>query len=273
MKNKLIFQHLPKCGGTTFNSILMQNYTKEETFSIKVVDSIKLNTNQFISLPDSEKEQINLLKGHMEFGLHENFVSKADYITFIRHPIERIVSFYYYVKRRPNHGLFKTNDFTNETTLHEFVTKTKRGDINNGQIRFISGIDDTEEKMLEKAIYNIENHFSHVGLLERFDESILLLQKMYSWKRPYYEVSNETQNRKSVDNIKPETIQAIKELNNGDIILYNKMSKLFEELIVKEGITKLKLQKFRREMKYNHLKKRNLEKFEKLYKKIKRRVS
>ena len=265
MKSKLIFQHLPKCGGTTFNSILMQNYSKDETFSIEVIDGIRLNTNEFISLTSAKKEKINLLKGHMEFGLHENFVSKADYITFLRNPIERIVSYYYYVKRRPNHGLFRTNDFTNETTLHEFVTKIKRGDINNGQIRFISGINDTEEKMLEKAIYNIDNHFSHVGLLERFDESILLLQKMYNWKKTYYKVNNKTQNRKSIDNIKPETIQAIKKLNNGDLILYNKMSQLFNESVNKEGITKLKVQKFRAEMKYHYLKSR-------LIKKIKRRV-
>ena len=265
MKNKLIFQHLPKCGGTTFNSILMQNYTEEETFSIEVVTPTKLNTDDFISLSDSEKEKINLVKGHMEFGLHENFVAKADYITFLRDPIERIVSFYYYVKRRPNHGLFRTNDFTDKTTLHEFVTKIKRGDINNGQIRFISGIDDTEEKMLERAICNIDNHFSHVGLLERFDESILLLQKMYNWKKPYYKVSNKTNNRKSVSNIKPETLQAIKELNNGDFILYNKMAKLFEQQIKSEGITKFKVQKFRSEMKYFELKKR-------LTQKIKKRV-
>lgn len=266
MKNKLVFQHLPKCGGTTFNSILMQNYTKEETFSIIVIDGIKLNTNDFIQLPLAEKEKINLLKGHMEFGLHENFASKAEYITFLRDPIERIISFYYYVKRRPNHGLYKTTDFTQETTLYEFVTKIKRGDINNGQIRFISGINDTEEKMLEKAIYNIDNHFSHVGVLERFDESILLLQKMYNWKKPYYEVSNKTQNRKSINNIEPETLQAIKELNNGDFILYNKMSQVFNELIEKEGITKFKVHKFKGEMKYYYFKKR-------LFKKMRRYVS
>ena len=265
MKTKLIFQHLPKCGGTTFNSILAQNYTTEETFSIKVINNIKLNTQDFIQLSSTEKEKIYLLKGHMEFGLHGNFASKVDYITFLRNPIERIISFYYYVKRKPNHSLFKTNDFTQDITLHEFVTKINREDANNGQIRFISGLDDTEDKMLERAIYNIDNHFSHVGLLERFDESILLLQKMYNWKKPYYEVSNKTQNRKSVNSIKPETLQAIKELNNGDLILYNKMSKLFDELIEREGITKLKVQKFRREMKYHNFKKR-------LIKKIKRRV-
>ena len=262
---KLIFQHLPKCGGTTFNSILTQNYTKEETFSIKVIDGIKLNTNDFTQLSQTEKDKINLLRGHMEFGLHENFLSDSDYITFLRDPIERIISFYYYVKRVPKHGLYKTHGFTNETTLHEFVTKIKRGDINNGQIRFISGLDDTEDKMLERAIYNIDNHFSHVGLLERFDESILLLQKMYNWKKPYYEVSNKTQNRKSVNSIKPETLQAIKELNNGDLILYNKMSQRFDELIKKKNINQFKVQNFRRKMKYYNLKKR-------LYKKIKRRL-
>ena len=99
--------HLPKCGGTTFNTILDRMYLPEEIFDIKLTDNSSLNTEDFISLAVQEKDKIKLLKGHMQFGLHKYFSANSEYITFLRNPIERIISYYYYVKRSPNHRLYK----------------------------------------------------------------------------------------------------------------------------------------------------------------------
>lgn len=234
MDNKLIFMHLPKCGGTTFHTILNRMYLPEEIFDIKVINNIKLNTDDFISLSTKEKEQIKLLKGHLEFGLHKYFKENTEYITFLRNPIERIISYYYYVKRRPNHRLYKFDLFKEDMSIYDFVTKINEQDINNGEIRFISGINDSEEFMLEKALENIEKHFSFVGTIEKFNESLIILQRMYGWSTPYYKIENKTSNRPSHIDLDKKTISAIEHFNAGDILLYQKMNKLLDSKIKKE---------------------------------------
>lgn len=230
MSNKLIFLHLPKCGGTTFHSILERMYRKEEIFDIKVINDLRLNIEDFISLPPNEKARLKLLKGHMEFGLHKHFSEESTYITFLRDPIERIISYYYFVKRHPNHRLYKLNLLNDEMSFYDFVTTIKEGDVHNGQIRLISGINDEKEFMLERALENIEKHFSFVGTLEKFDESLILLQRLFDWSTPYYEIANKTKERPKISDFDQETIEAIKALNAEDIFLHKKIS---EELDIR----------------------------------------
>lgn len=51
-------------------------------------------------------------------------------------------------------------------SLYDFTTQVKDVDLNNCQVRLISGINDKEEYMLEKALENIENHFVLLVLLK-----------------------------------------------------------------------------------------------------------
>lgn len=244
MDHNLIFLHLPKNGGSTFHTILNRLYPLKETFTIKLLSSTELNTQDFINLPADERKNIHLLKGHMQFGLHQYLTGETKYISFLRKPIDRIVSFYYYVLRQPTHRLYD-RIVKNKLSLHDFVTQVNENDIHNAQIRWISGIDASENEMLGKALENIEKHFSFVGLQEKFDESIILLKKIYGWKIPYYLIENQTKKKPAVIDLDHKTREVIKELNNGDYILYENIKKQFEHRLTKETSLNFELKKLR----------------------------
>lgn len=238
--NRVIFMHLPKCGGTTFHRILERMYPSDDIFNIH--NGIDKN---LLSLAQKKRDEIKLLKGHMLFGLHEHFSGRSNYITFLRKPEERIVSYYYYVIRKPNHRLY-SKVVNSGMGLYDFVATINQGDVNNGQIRMISGIHDTESNMLEKAISNIEKHFSFVGTLEDFDESLIILSKIYHWSLPYYRVNNKTRHRRKIDLIDDRTIEAINRFNNGDNELYKIVKSKLDGIIKQHKglnyqLTKLKL--------------------------------
>lgn len=233
MNNGLIFLHLPKNGGTTFNSILNRIYPKENTFTLHTVDHTRTNKEDFINLSKEERNKIKLLKGHAIFGLHNYMNENTKYITFLRKPEERIISFYHYVLRKPNNKLYKYV-VDNKMSLYDFVTNVTSSDLNNCQVRWISGINDKEEIMLEKALENIKKHFSFIGLTEKFDESLILLKRKYNWTIPYYKELNRTKKRPLIKEIDSKTLDAINNLNNVDNILYNKMERKINNQISNE---------------------------------------
>ncbi len=244
MKKNLIFLHIAKNGGSTFHTILERVYEKEKVFTIRAINKSGLNTKEFIELPESEKKGIQILKGHMIFGLHKYLHGNSEYITFLRKPLDRIISYYYYVLSRPNHELHKFVT-KNNLTLYDFAQSdklVKRGDFNNAQIKKISGINDKPQIMLEKALENIKTHFPCVGIMERYDESIILFKKYFRLKTAFYQVQNKTKNKESTRNIDKRTIELIIDLNKEDYLLYDEIEKRFDRQINEFGKSKFKFE-------------------------------
>lgn len=245
LENKnIVFMHIPKNGGTTLDSILDKNFDKQDIFNVKVINNNELNISDLLKLGKEELDKIKLLKGHVPFGIHNKLNKDYKYITLLRNPVERIISFYYYVLSLPNHRLHLTVKKQN-MSLYDFTTQINQGDVNNAQIRVISGIEDTTENMLAKALENIEKNFSFVGLVERYDESLVLLQELYKFKIPYYRSLNKTPKRAKLNKIDVKTLEAIKTLNHGDIDLYTIMEKKFSSELQNIDLLNLKLKKLR----------------------------
>lgn len=253
-KENLVFLHIPKNGGMTLHSILDRYYTTEETFNIKVINNTKLNTNDFINLPLNKRKKIKLLKGHMLFSLHDYLVGNTKYITFLRKPESRLLSFYHYVEKRPQHRLYK-EIFGRNLSFHEFIEQVDAGDLHNAQVRWISGLEHgTEEEMLNQALLNIKKHFSFVGLLEQYDASLILLSKIYGWGTPHYKQKNTGSYKSKKNNIEQRTLDLITQKNKADLKLYSLMEQemLNNKKKIKFLNIKLALLRYKSKIQYSY---------------------
>lgn len=223
----LIFLHIPRNAGTSFFYLLSTQYAPQERFDIKVINDRKMNTGQLAEMCVEEREKIKLVSGHTRFGIHEHLVGASEYITFLRNPMARIQSFYYFVKSHPNHRLYPVLS-AGKMSLYDFVTKMPQGDINNAQTRMIAGINAPPELMLERALQNIQRHFAAVLITERFDQSVVIFKHLYQVKRVRYLKSNQADNRELPD-IDAKTEHAIRAHNAADFELYEKLIKKFDQ--------------------------------------------
>lgn len=235
-KMSLIFLHVPKAAGTTFQAILNRRYSPDQIFSIYSLHG-KGSMEGLSKLPESERERILLLKGHFPFGIHKYLPNPSRYIAILREPVDRVVSHYYFVLKTPGHHLHDAVK-SKKMSLEEYVFSGITVETDNDQVRLLSGhsneigFGQCTRAMLEEAKRNIRDFFPVVGLTERFDETLLLMMTELGWTSyPVYHRRNVTRKRPLIENIPTKTINEIKKRNELDQELYEFVRKNFEERI------------------------------------------
>lgn len=152
-------------------------------------------------------------------------------------------------------------------SLADYVQKRVTREVFNDQTILISGMERAEPEpssehgggdpgtgqeyataeTLETARKNLEEHFSVVGLSERFDESLLLFKRHYGWKNIYYVKHNVTRERPLKEEVPPEELRLIERHNELDMELYRYARERFERVIKDQGASfKRELESFRR---------------------------
>ncbi|MEJ2598008.1 MAG: sulfotransferase family 2 domain-containing protein [Anaerolineales bacterium] len=214
--------------------VLLRQFRDAEVFSIDHPATVSLTKLQ--EMPAREKAQIRLIKGHYAYGLHEHFPRKGIYFTLLRNPISRLISYYYYAKRTPNHYLHRIID-TENYDIQDLFRHKLTSEVDNDQVRRISGVGDTVKfgdcttEMLETAKENLANEFAVTGLTERFDETLLLLREVFGWKNVFYVRKNVTKSRPRRAALPESQLAAIQEANALDIQLYQWAQEHFETQI------------------------------------------
>jgi len=90
-------------------------------------------------------------------------------------------------------------------------------------------------EILEIAKRNLREHFAVVGLLDRFDESLLLFKKFLGWGSIYYVRLNETKDRPAHWQVPDEVRGLIEKYNTIDMDLYEYARQRFEEAVKDQG--------------------------------------
>jgi hypothetical protein len=231
-----VFLHIPKTAGSTMRFILRAQYAKEHLLHLKGDPTMVETLHNFKMGDGAGRENIQLLSGHIEFGIHEYLPLPADYFTLLRDPIDRILSDYYYILRTPTHPRYEEMT-RKKMSIEAYI---EQGILENAQTRLISGTWLTnprqcDRKSLEMAKENLKNHFVVVGLTNRFDETLLLLQKALGWQNIVYAKRNVTRNRPGLEAVSDGDLAAMKQVSEFDAELFKYVTQTFDEKLASLG--------------------------------------
>jgi hypothetical protein len=230
-----IFLHIPKAGGSTVVDVIKRQYPKGSAYELVTRGgNLAQNTQRFIDLPQTDKEKIRILMGHMGFGLHQTFKQPTVYFTLMRQPVSRVVSTYEYAKEHPRHALHMAIHNKN-LSLRAFVEARLTYQTENGMTKNIAGTTEFEEatpQLLATALNNLHTHFGAVGFTDQFDASLLLFKHALGWPNwPAYFHKNKTVHKKGVHSYNKADLKAIEDINRFDMELYATARAAFDQAI------------------------------------------
>ena len=238
----LIFVHIPKAAGSTLNHILEAQYAPGESYATcSTPRHPHGDLNRFEALNEAQLAGIRLLHGHMGYGLHRYLPRPAIYVTFLREPVERVISHYSFERTLPDSPVYDYLQ-SGEMDLKEYVRYyAEAAEMDNLQTRMIAGnwhkrgFGACTPEMLEQARCNLSEAFAVVGLAEQFDASYLLLKRTFGWRSAPFRWRNKTRKRLYRDQLSADELEMIREHNRFDIALYAYAQQLFEEQVRRQG--------------------------------------
>jgi len=229
---KVLFDHLPKCGGTSLNRYLGTHYPRRKTFSLDGQNHT-LSVNKFKSLSERDRYGYDLIKGHLAHELLDYVHPECLRVTVLREPLDRIISHYYHAKRSPRHYLH-SKIHQSGMGLEEYATSNLSDELRNWYTTHFSGLslDDVErrpEESIAKALEVIRKRYDIVGFLDNFSSFLEMLRNQANLRNEYCEYKervNVTQEREKLSHIEESTINKIREVNKIDLVLYREVRAL-----------------------------------------------
>jgi tetratricopeptide (TPR) repeat protein len=237
--NKYLFIHIPKNAGSLINSLIGQLFLPEECLLFLFNDSFydrykrHLEANQF--------KQLRFFAGHLSYDL--SHLIDADYkITFLRNPIDRVLSHYFYYRKihincnqtidfngNPcpliDYNLSWEEDLLQQLTAPFAVKHLELSNCQTWQLAF--NIYNrphevwSDREVLEMAKQHLDD-FNFVGIYERLNSDLARLFQEQGWQLPeQLERVNATVERKQISEVDSHVIDVIRSQNALDIELYD----------------------------------------------------
>lgn len=246
MQTVCVFVHMPKAGGSTLQGIIQRQFSPAATFDVhgESLETVQASVDRLRRMPEAEREQIACLKGHVPFGIHQWLPRAPRYVTMLRNPVQRIVSDYYFSRNTPDHILYE-HIRRNRLSLKDFIVLRDEQGLSDLYCRMLSEPMNWDKLMdspralppgaLGGAKGNLERCFAAVGVTERFDESLLLMQSALGWRDVCYERDNVTRDKPAEVTFKAEEMEAIRAHYARDIELYEFAWRLMDARIAAAG--------------------------------------
>lgn len=238
---KIVFVHIPRTGGMTFGGLLQSLYGDNNSCSfygdeINSVASDRIR--QFVSLEVAKKNAYVVLKGHVNFEFDRSLTG-FHYVTLLRKPIERLVSYYFYALGNRYHYLHSLL-MQRKIKLEQFLLSDLSTELDNYQVRAVSGAAFPSirtrvcQDHLELAKHNLRERFSSFGLTESFDRSMLEFARVFGWSLPPFGRTNQREHAANPE-LSAGALEEICRRNRFDLDLYQYAEGLFAARVDPQG--------------------------------------
>ena len=227
LQKKLFFVHIPKTAGSTLVEHFKRVAPDTCQFFYRAEQKDKYLSRRGESFIYFDK---NLLGGHIQ--LHEELAANSDdpiYLSFVRHPVDRLVSYYRFARRSGFADLAaQTARATDFDQFVSFLGKKRPRILNNQQCRFLaptSGL--SNAKAIKFKELEIETNRAAMYLLpmEKCSEVVAQISTVLLPDREDLDIKHRKVSGSSVDfSISKECEERILENNLQDL-------KLFEHVI------------------------------------------
>ena len=228
---KTVFFHVMKTGGMTFRGILSSIYgdrfhvCADPSLSSVQTQLAKYDCIEFHVMPH-RNDWVNL-HAEVASGSRWDLLEGMNIFTMFREPVEQILSLYYFMlKIRPDiEPLMLANGVAFPESIDEFLDY--RENFNN-QTAFVVGKSQHGGRFVGRddllgAQRIIRRLDMHVGLTERFDDSLRVFQAVTGRRLPPRSgivIENRNEMRPAIETISPKVKGRIREQSELDVELY-----------------------------------------------------
>mmetsp|Transcript_23988 Transcript_23988/g.43909 ORF Transcript_23988/g.43909 Transcript_23988/m.43909 type:complete len:225 (-) Transcript_23988:3402-4076(-) len=220
----IVSVHIRKCAGTTFKTALRDFYGDRVMFDYG--DEIGSNLEKSVKKRARRYDQVLANKGriaadydiiHGHFFAHKYQVLDTDlrYATVLRHPVERVLSNYFYLKRNPDrqHGdAYLVNELGYD--LEQYI---EHPDSQNLQTHFLGDV----------AL----SDFAFVGISEQYVQTLQLFNATFGANLALGPAENQNTASPQQYDIGPALRSRIEQVNASDMALYHAGAALFQSAI------------------------------------------
>jgi hypothetical protein len=234
---RIAFVHIPRTAGTTFGEHLDRLYagdTVAKFYADAEHPVVNGRIDAFRALEKTSKASHAMLRGHFHYGFDDG-ESGCHYVTLLREPVSRLVSYYFYALKEPLNYLHAYL-FQRRIGLERFLTSEASIDLDNFQVRAISGAHFESPRArvgpehLEMAKRNLKERFAAFGLTEHFDESMQRFSARFGW--PALPASRRNEGAYARDLALSEACRThVEHANRYDIELYRFACRLFDAAV------------------------------------------
>jgi hypothetical protein len=241
VRPRLIFVHVPKTAGRTFGSALRREYGEHYVFLRPGDPGVPIE--DFVTWDRDRLAKVEAVGGHYAVGLDHLLPGESRYVTILRDPIDRILSFYSYIQTfaTPEDEVF---DLRVGMPLETWLTTSRHA--RDLQTQMIGGDlehpEPADEHTLEQAIDRLDGGvFAAFGVQERFDETLAHIARTFGWRRPGYTSINVNPERRPVSAVDERTRSMIAAHNQLDLQLYRHVERRFDEILRAEPLRRRRL--------------------------------